>query len=124
MTTCTEMPVDRRAAAGVRRRSGEPALLFAAAVYGVSMTLSIVALHAVRPADLLAVEISGAAVMLLVTAAVRGRLRRRGALRQMLVGALVPGLAFLPPAAGRWPRHPHRTGPAAAPTATRPEGAE
>jgi GNAT superfamily N-acetyltransferase len=124
MTTCTEMPVDRRAAAGVRRRSGEPALLFAAAVYGVSTTLSIVALHAVRPADLLAVEISGAAVMLLVTAAVRGRLRRRGALRQMLVGALVPGLAFLPPAAGRWPRHPHRTGPAAAPTATRPEGAE
>jgi drug/metabolite transporter (DMT)-like permease len=95
MTTCTEMPVDRRAAAGIRRRSGEPALLFAAAVYGVSTTLSVVALHAVRPADLLAVEISGAAVMLLVTAAVRGRLRRRGALRQMLVGALVPGLAFL-----------------------------
>src|SRR6185312_15287320 len=58
-------------------------------------TLSVVALRAVRPADLLAVEIAGAALVLLVTAAVRGRLRRRGALRQMLVGVLVPGLAFL-----------------------------
>ncbi len=79
----------------VRLRSGEPALLFSAAVYGVSTTVSVVALRAVRPADLLAVEISGAATMLLITAAVRGQLRRRGALRQMLVGALVPGLAFL-----------------------------
>jgi drug/metabolite transporter (DMT)-like permease len=61
----------------------------------VSTTVSVVALRAVRPADLLAVEISGAAVMLLVSAVVLGRLRRRGALRQMLLGALVPGLAFL-----------------------------
>ncbi len=80
---------------GTRLRPGEPALLLSAAVYGVSTTVSVVALHAVRPADLLAVEISGAAAMLLVTAAVRGQLRRRGALRQMLLGALVPGLAFL-----------------------------
>jgi drug/metabolite transporter (DMT)-like permease len=76
-------------------RSGEPALLLSAAAFGVSTTMSVVALHAVRPVDLLAVEISGAAVALLITAAVRGRLRRAGALRQMLVGLLVPGLAFL-----------------------------
>jgi drug/metabolite transporter (DMT)-like permease len=76
-------------------RTGEPALLLAAAVYGVSTTMSVVALRAVRPVDLLAVEIAGAAVALLVTAAARGQLRRRGALRQMLVGVLVPGLAFL-----------------------------
>jgi drug/metabolite transporter (DMT)-like permease len=78
-----------------RPHSGELTLLLSAAVYGVSTTVSVVALHAVRPADLLAVEISGAAAMLLITAVVRGRLRRRGALRQMLLGALVPGLAFL-----------------------------
>jgi drug/metabolite transporter (DMT)-like permease len=80
---------------GIRLRSGEPALLVSAAVYGVSTTVSVVALRAVRPADLLAIEISGAAAMLLVTAAVRGRLRRRGAPRQLLLGVLVPGLAFL-----------------------------
>ncbi len=78
-----------------RTHSGELTLLLSAAVYGVSTTVSVVALRAVRPADLLAVEISGAAAMLLITAAVRGRLRRRGALRQMMLGALVPGLAFL-----------------------------
>jgi drug/metabolite transporter (DMT)-like permease len=61
----------------------------------MSTTMSVVALHAVRPVDLLAVEISGAAALLLVTAAVRGELRRRGAPRQMLIGLLVPGLAFL-----------------------------
>jgi drug/metabolite transporter (DMT)-like permease len=80
---------------GLRLRAGESALLLSAAVYGVSTAVSVVALDAVRPADLLAVEISGAAAMLLVAAAVRGQLRRRGALRQMLLGALVPGLAFL-----------------------------
>jgi drug/metabolite transporter (DMT)-like permease len=79
----------------IRLRSGEPALLLSAAVYGVSTTVSVVALQAVRPADLLAIEISGAAAMLLVTAAVRRQLRRRGAPRQLLLGALVPGLAFL-----------------------------
>jgi drug/metabolite transporter (DMT)-like permease len=76
-------------------RQGEAVLLSAAAIYGVSTTVSVVALRSVRPVDLLAVEISGAALMLLATAAARGRLHRRGALRQMLVGALVPGLAFL-----------------------------
>jgi drug/metabolite transporter (DMT)-like permease len=76
-------------------RSGESSLLLAAAVYGVSTTVSVVALRVVRPVDLLAVEISGAAAMLVVAAYAGGQLRRRGAPRQMLVGALVPGLAFL-----------------------------
>jgi drug/metabolite transporter (DMT)-like permease len=88
-------PIKEATMTGPRLRPGEPALLLSAAVYGVSTTVSVVALHAVRPADLLAVEISGAAAMLLITAAVRGQLRRRGAPRQMLLGALVPGLAFL-----------------------------
>jgi drug/metabolite transporter (DMT)-like permease len=76
-------------------KSGELSLLASAAVYGVSTTVSVVALRVVRPVDLLAVEISGAALMLVTVAAVRGRLRWRGAPRQMLVGVLVPGLAFL-----------------------------
>jgi drug/metabolite transporter (DMT)-like permease len=79
----------------VRLRSGEPALLLSATLYGVSTTVSVVALRLVRPADLLAVEIVGAGTAVLIAAAVRGRLHRRGALRQMLFGALVPGLAFL-----------------------------
>jgi drug/metabolite transporter (DMT)-like permease len=74
---------------------GELTLLLSAAVYGVSTTVSVVALRAVRAADLLAVEFSGAAAMLLIIAAARGRLRRRSAPRQMLLGSLVPGLAFL-----------------------------
>src|SRR5690242_12912972 len=70
-------------------------MLLSATLYGVDTTVSVVALRIVRPVDLLAVEIAGAAAVLLVAAAVRGRLHRRGALRQMLLGALVPGLAFL-----------------------------
>ncbi|WP_436532614.1 DMT family transporter [Actinoplanes sp. HUAS TT8] len=80
---------------GSRLRHGDRALLLSAAIYGVSTTVSVVALRTVRPVDLLAVEISGAAGLLLVTAAAQRQLRRRGALRQMLVGCLVPGLAFL-----------------------------
>jgi len=82
-------------APGLRLRSGEMALLLSATLYGVDTTVSVVALRIVRPVDLLAVEIAGAALVLLVAAAVRGRLHRRGALRQMSLGALVPGLAFL-----------------------------
>ena len=40
---------------GVGRRSGELSLLLAAAVFGVSTTVSVVALRVVRPVDLLAV---------------------------------------------------------------------
>lgn len=88
-------------------RHGERALLLSAAVYGVSTTMSVVVLRAVRPVDLLAVEISGAAGLLLITAAARRQLRRRGASRQMLVDrrqqtrhGRLRGLAGLPRGAG------------------------
>jgi drug/metabolite transporter (DMT)-like permease len=57
----------------------------------VGTALSVVALHGLRPADPLAVELAGSAVVLLAVAAVTGRLRRRGAgsaLLQPLAGAL------------------------------------
>ncbi len=76
-------------------RGGEPALLVAAALYGVSTALSVIALRQVRPADLLAIELLGGAAVLLVAVVWTGRLRRRAALRQMLTGALAPGLAYL-----------------------------
>ncbi|KQM02443.1 DMT(drug/metabolite transporter) superfamily permease [Frankia sp. CpI1-P] len=80
---------------GIRARVGELSILISAAVDGVGTTVSVAALQAVRPADLLAVELGGAAVVLLGAAASTGRLHRRGAGRQLLLGALVPGLAFL-----------------------------
>ncbi|MCL9793816.1 DMT family transporter [Frankia sp. AgKG'84/4] len=80
---------------GLRVRSGELSILLAAVAYGLSTTLSVAALHAVRPLDLLAVELAGAAAVLLGAALVTGRLRRRGAVRQMMLGALVPGLGYL-----------------------------
>ncbi len=80
---------------GIRVRSGELSILLAAAAYGLSTTLSVAALHAVRPLDLLAVELAGAAVVLLGAAVVTGRLRRRGAMRQLMLGVLVPGLGYL-----------------------------
>ncbi|WP_426513692.1 DMT family transporter [Dactylosporangium sp. McL0621] len=75
--------------------SGEAAILLSSAVYGISATVSVVALDAVRPADLLAVELIGAAAVLLGVAAARGRLRRRGAVRNLLLGSLFPGATFL-----------------------------
>lgn len=84
-----------RVRTGARVGSGDVAILVSAAAYGVSTVVSVVALHAVRPADLLAVELVGAATLLLCVAAVTGRLRRRGMVRQLLLGALMPGLAFL-----------------------------
>ena len=66
-----------------------------AALDGLAATLSVAALHTVRPADLLAFELGAGALILLATAAATRRLRRRGALRQLLLGALVPGAAFL-----------------------------
>jgi drug/metabolite transporter (DMT)-like permease len=71
------------------------AILASAVGFGVGTALSVVALHGLRPADLLAVELGGSAVILLVVAAALGRLRRRGAVRAMAQGALTPGLAFL-----------------------------
>src|SRR4051794_31952362 len=84
-----------RARAGIRIGPGESAILLSAAVYGVSTTVSVIALDTVRPADLLAVELIGAAAVLLGVAALRGRLRRRGAVRHLLLGGLFPGATFL-----------------------------
>ncbi|MFI5908502.1 DMT family transporter [Dactylosporangium sp. NPDC051541] len=80
---------------GKRTASGEAAILLSSALYGASTTVSVVALDAVRPADLLAVELIGAAVVLLGVAALRGRLRWRGAVRNLLLGSLFPGATFL-----------------------------
>src|SRR3954451_19214745 len=78
-----------------RLRPGELSLLVAATVYGESTTLSVAALDSVRPVDLLTLELTGASAILLGTAALTGRLRRRGALRQMLLGGRTPGLVSL-----------------------------
>ena len=86
---------DHRVVARIRPHGGEHALLMAAALYGVSTAVSVVALRQVRPADLLAIDRLGGASVLLVAAAWTGRLRRRAAVRQMLAGALAPGLAYL-----------------------------
>ncbi|HKO32782.1 MAG TPA: DMT family transporter [Candidatus Limnocylindria bacterium] len=80
---------------GVRLSVGDVAILAASATYGVSTTVSVAALHSVRPADLLAVELVGSAGLQLVAAAVTGRLRWRGCVPQLLLGALSPGLTFL-----------------------------
>jgi drug/metabolite transporter (DMT)-like permease len=86
---------DHRAVAWIRLRGGEPALLVAAALYGMSTVVSVVALRRVRPADLLAIELLGGAAVLLLAALLTGRPRRRAALRQSLTGAFAPGLAYL-----------------------------
>ncbi|MEU7874908.1 hypothetical protein [Dactylosporangium sp. NPDC049140] len=49
--------------------SGEAAILLSSAVYGIGTTVSVVALDAVRPAGLLAVELIGAAAVLLAAPA-------------------------------------------------------
>jgi drug/metabolite transporter (DMT)-like permease len=80
---------------GLRPGTGDLSVLVSAALDGVVATLSVAALHTVRPADLLAVELGAGALILLAVAAWTRRLRRRGAVRQLLLGALVPGAAFL-----------------------------
>jgi drug/metabolite transporter (DMT)-like permease len=75
--------------------SGEAAMLVAAVAYGVSTTVSVAALHRIRPADLVAVELTGAAVALLLVGLARGTLSWDGAARNFAIGALMPGLAFV-----------------------------
>lgn len=70
-------------------------MLASAALYGVSTTLPVAVLHTIRSADLLAVEFGVGAAVLLAATAWTGRLRRRGALRQLLLGTLVLGADFL-----------------------------
>jgi len=76
-------------------RAGEAAMLLSAVAYGLSTTVSVAALDRIRPVDLIAVELSGAAVALLVVGLVRGTLTREGAGRNFAIGALMPGLAFV-----------------------------
>jgi hypothetical protein len=44
-------------------RSGEVSVLGAAVIYGLSTTLSVIALHHVRPVELAAVQLGGAAIV-------------------------------------------------------------
>lgn len=75
--------------------SGSAAILAAAVGYGLSTTLSVAVLRQIAPADLLAVELGGGATLLVVTAAALGRLTRAGSARNLLLGILAPGLAFV-----------------------------
>ena len=58
---------------------GQVAIAASAVGYGVGTALSVVALHGLRPADLLAIELAGSATLLLALAAATGRPRREGA---------------------------------------------
>jgi drug/metabolite transporter (DMT)-like permease len=78
-----------------RATLGDLAILAAAAGYGLSTTISVAALDRVRPPDLVAVELAGGALVLLVLAVVRGQLSRSGARRNFVLGMLMPGLAFV-----------------------------
>ena len=80
---------------GQMARSGQAAIAASAVAFGVGTTLSVVALHGLRPADLLAVELAGSAAVLLTVAAATGRLRRAGAGSALAQGAVLPGLSFL-----------------------------
>ncbi|WP_261563328.1 hypothetical protein [Frankia tisae] len=92
---------------GIQARAGEVTILVAAAVDGVGTTVSVAALHAVHPADLLAVELGGAAVVLLGAAVVL-----LGAAVVLLGGvdaAAAPARGGAAPAArsvGAWPGVP------------------
>lgn len=77
------------------RRLGRSAMLVAAAAYGIATTVSVAALDRVHPADLVAVELTGGAVLLLAVSLAMGTLRIRGVGRSFAIGALMPGLAFV-----------------------------
>ena len=53
---------------------GQVAIAASAVGYGVGTALSVVALHGLRPADLLAIELAGSAAVLLAFAAALGAL--------------------------------------------------
>lgn len=89
MTTTATLPGHRSSGAG------ELAVLAAAGGWGLSTALSVAALDRVRPADLVAVELTGAAVLLLLVGLAKGQVRAEGAKRNFALGALMPGLAFV-----------------------------
>lgn len=76
-------------------RRGQLAIAAAAVGYGVDTALSVAALHGLRPADLLTIELGGSAAILLAVAGATGKLRRQGAGRALAQGAVLPGLSFL-----------------------------
>src|SRR5690242_3129284 len=76
-------------------RRGQLAIAAAAVGYGVDTALSVAALHGLRPADLLMIELGGSAAILLAVAGATGKLRRQGAGRGLAQGAVLPGLSFL-----------------------------
>jgi drug/metabolite transporter (DMT)-like permease len=73
---------------------GELSILAAAVAYGISTTVSVAALDVIDPPDLVAIELSGASVVLFAVGFLRGRLSTIGARRNFALGALMPGLAF------------------------------
>ena len=74
---------------------GELSILAAAVAYGISTTVSVAALDVIEPADLVAIELSGAAVVLFAVGFLTARLSTVGARRNFALGALMPGLAFV-----------------------------
>lgn len=74
---------------------GDVAILTAAVGYGLATTISVAALDRVRPADLVAVELTGGAVALVLLANARQQLTLVGARRNFTLGMLMPGLAFV-----------------------------
>ena len=68
------------------RWRGETLVVASAIGFGVGTALSVVALRTLRPADLLAVELAGSALVLGAVAAGSGRLPRHGALRALAQG--------------------------------------
>lgn len=80
---------------GQAARRGQMAIAAAAVGSGVDTAFSVVALHGLRPADLLTIELGGSAAILLAVAARTGKLHRRGAGRALAQGAVLPGLSFL-----------------------------
>lgn len=70
-------------------------MLGAAVAYGVSTSMSVRALASVRPADLAALELTGGALLLFAIGAARGAIQRAGAVRNLLAGGLLPGLAYI-----------------------------
>jgi drug/metabolite transporter (DMT)-like permease len=80
---------------GQQLRRGQIAIAVSALGYGVSTALSVVVLHGLRAADLLAIELTGSAAVLLAVAAATGRLHRHGARCAPAQGAVLPGLRFL-----------------------------
>jgi drug/metabolite transporter (DMT)-like permease len=77
------------------RLVGELAILAAAGSWGLSTTLSVAALDRVRPPDLVAVELTGAALLLFGVGIMRRQVNGTGAGRNFALGALMPGLAFV-----------------------------